>query len=152
MGYTNSYTQRRDFNDDEWQKIKLYFRFLLSMYGDTVEDFSDPDDLDTIVFNGKRNKSDEYGYPCEDLVISKKAHAQNLQSHLSGEGIEHKYSCKTRANTYDHVVWEFLVYIKCVVLPYNDTSFSIEHDVVLAEEKSVLRDMFHNIQYEYIGE
>ena len=141
MGYTNSYTQRRDFNADEWKKIKLYFRFLLSLYGDTVEDLSDPDDSDTIVFNGKRNKSDEYGYPCEDLVISKNAYAQNL-----------RYSCKTRANTYDHVVWEFLVYIKCVVLPYNDTSFSIEHDVVLAEEKSVLRDMFHNIQYEYIGE
>ena len=66
MGYTNYWTKKRAFTDDEWKKIKDEYEWLKEMGEEIIVDQSENED--EIMFNGMAIK----GLDHETFYINKK--------------------------------------------------------------------------------
>lgn len=108
MGYTNYWTQTRDFTNDEWTKVKTEYDWLLEMDDQrTIKDETTKQDgvNDLIIFNGKKELSHE------TMIITKKK-----------SGIAEFQFCKTARKPYDIGVWHMLAFIKSNTEAYSKIS------------------------------
>jgi len=103
MGYTNYWTQTRDFTNDEWTKVKREYEWLLEMDDrNIIRDETYPDDYDLIIFNGKGELSHE------TMIIRKIKNSEDFQF------------CKTARKPYDIGVWHMLGFIKSNTEAYSE--------------------------------
>tara|TARA_R110001583_G_scaffold121167_2_gene272421 strand:- start:543 stop:866 length:324 start_codon:yes stop_codon:yes gene_type:complete len=94
MGYTNYWTQKRSFTDDEWRRVKDEYKWLTEMGEGIIIDESKNND--EIIFNG--NSIGDLDH--ETFYINKK----NDQESFS--------FCKTSRKPYDLAVWHLLYFIQ----------------------------------------
>ena len=97
MGYTNYWTKKRSFTDDEWKRIKDEYEWIQEMGEDIIVDQSE--NKDEIMFNGMAIK----GLDHETFYIDKKNDKKSFDF------------CKTNRKPYDLAVWHLLYFI------YNET-------------------------------
>jgi len=103
MGYTNYWTQTRDFTNDEWTKVKREYDWLLEMDDQrTIKNETMSPDHDLIIFNGKGELSHE------TMVIRKRKNNEDFQF------------CKTARKPYDIGVWHMLAFIKSNTEAYSE--------------------------------
>ena len=93
MGYTNYWTNKRSFTDDEWKKVKDEYEWLKEMGEGIIIDQTKL--TSEIVFNG--NPKDEQDH--ETFYINK----ANVYDGFS--------FCKTARKPYDLAVWHLLYFI-----------------------------------------
>jgi len=94
MGYTNYWTQKRAFTNDEWKKVKDEYEWLKEMGEGIIVDQSE--NKDEIMFNGMAIK----GLDHETFCIDKKNNDPSFNF------------CKTARKPYDLIVWHLLYFIK----------------------------------------
>ena len=94
MGYTNYWTRKRAFTNDEWKKVKDEYEWLKEMGEGIIVDQSE--NKDEIMFNGMAIK----GLDHETFCIDKKNNDPSFNF------------CKTARKPYDLVVWHLLYFIK----------------------------------------
>ena len=103
MGYTNYWTQTRDFTNDEWTKVKREYDWLLEMDdGHIIRDETHANDHDLIIFNGKSELSHE------TMIIRKRKNNEDF------------LFCKTARKPYDIGVWHMLGFIKSNTGAYSE--------------------------------
>ena len=103
MGYTNYWTQTRDFTNDEWTKVKREYDWLLEMDdGHIIRDETHANDHDLIIFNGKSELSHE------TMIIRKRKNNEDF------------LFCKTARKPYDIAVWHMLGFIKSNTGAYSE--------------------------------
>tara|TARA_R100001143_G_scaffold59491_1_gene58126 strand:- start:206 stop:529 length:324 start_codon:yes stop_codon:yes gene_type:complete len=93
MGYTNYWTNKRAFTNDEWKRVKDEYKWLKEMANVIIIDESKNDD--EIIFNG--NPKDEQDH--ETFYINKKNDKESFNF------------CKTARKPYDLAVWHLLYFI-----------------------------------------
>jgi hypothetical protein len=94
MGYTNYWTRKRAFTNDEWKKVKDEYEWLKEMGEGIIVDQSE--NKDEIMFNGMAIK----GLDHETFCIDKKNNDPSFNF------------CKTARKPYDLIVWHLLYFIK----------------------------------------
>ena len=93
MGYTNYWTNKRAFTDDEWKRVKDEYEWLKEMGEGIIVDESKNND--EIIFNG--NSIGDLGH--ETFYINKKNDKESFSF------------CKTARKPYDLAVWHLLYFI-----------------------------------------
>ncbi len=93
MGYTNYWTKKRAFTDDEWKRVKDEYEWLTEMGEEIIVDQSE--NKDEIMFNGMAIK----GLDHETFYINKKNDQESFNF------------CKTARKPYDLAVWHLLYFI-----------------------------------------
>ena len=93
MGYTNYWTNKRAFTNDEWKKVKDEYEWLKEMGEGIIIDESKNND--EIIFNGNSIVQLDH----ETFYISKKNN-------------DYFPFCKTARKPYDLAVWNWLYFIK----------------------------------------
>ena len=94
MGYTNYWTNKRAFTDDEWKRVKDEYEWLKEMGQGLIVDQT-PYNRDEIVFNG--NSIGDLDH--ETFYINKKNDQESFNF------------CKTARKPYDLAVWHLLYFI-----------------------------------------
>ena len=96
MGYTNYWTQKTDFTNDEWSKVK--------MEADYIRSWSELDQIkEYCEVNITMNTIEIFG-SCETFILNKKA---RTQPRYEGDDVAFHF-CKTREQVYDLAVWHLL--------------------------------------------
>ena len=93
MGYTNYWTKKRAFTDDEWKRVKDEYKCLKEMGEGIIIDESKNND--EIIFNG--NSIGDLDH--ETFYINKKNDKESFNF------------CKTNRKPYDLAVWHLLYFI-----------------------------------------
>ena len=113
MGYTNYWTQTRDFTEEEWKQIKSEAHY--------VKDIDREYALKNVVIDNDQVLF--YG-DCETFRLYKKIENNRI------EGYEEQditfNCCKTRECPYDLAVWHMLVF--CAGMINNTKEFNISRD------------------------
>ena len=100
MGYTNYWTQYRDFTETEWLMIKDQYDYLRDV-GEHIIFVDESHHHGEIAFNGIE------GQECETFILEQAPFTDSYQRELGN-----KYNfCKTRQKPYDLVVWQLLTWI-----------------------------------------
>ena len=122
MGYTNYWYQKRDFTNQEWDKITDYYWNNLYYHDQkNSEDGGGQSidhqlvDNDYLIFNGKK--------PYETFVLRKYV---LKEPRYKGDDITFHF-CKTAKLPYDSMVWEILTFIKNNLFK-DDENFKISND------------------------
>ncbi len=111
MGYTNYWTQKTDFTDSEWSKIK--------MEADYVRSWSEISTISKYVgVDIKKDKIEIVG-ACETFVLNKFA---KVKPDYEGQDVSLHF-CKTRETVYDLAVWHLLT-----ACAYIKSDFEISRD------------------------
>ena len=101
MGYTNYWTQRRPFDDTQWNQIKDEYAYMVENFGNIIlEDQTEKPD--EIVFNGLRKGNLDH----ETFYIAK-----NSDSYPRREKCYNPNFCKTNRKPYDLAVWHLLTFM-----------------------------------------
>ena len=107
MGYTNYWTQKKPFNNSQWNIIKKEYDYI-------KENFSDNDDgiiedqtkkSDEIIFNGKSKNNKDL----ETFVLTK----DFREPFYNGDDVKFNF-CKTARKPYDLAVWHLLTFVKMI--------------------------------------
>ena len=106
MGYTNYWTQKKPFNNSQWNIIKKEYDYI-------KENFSDDDGIiedqtiksDEIIFNGKSKNDQDH----ETFVLTKNFR----EPFYSGDDVKFNF-CKTARKPYDLAVWHLLTFVKMI--------------------------------------
>lgn len=100
MGYTNYWTQYRDFTETEWLMIKDQYDYLRDV-GEHIIFVDESHHHAEIAFNGIKDQE------CETFILEQKPFTDSYQRELGN-----KFNfCKTRQKPYDLVVWQLLTWI-----------------------------------------
>jgi len=111
MGYTNYWTQKTNFTDSEWSKIK--------MEADYVRSWSEISTVSKYVgVDIKKDKIEIVG-ACETFVLNKFA---KIKPDYEGQDVNLHF-CKTREAVYDLAVWHLLT-----ACAYIKSDFEISRD------------------------
>ena len=100
MGYTNFWTQYRDFTETEWLMIKDQYEYLRDV-GEHHIFVDESHHHGEIAFNGIE------GQECETFILEQQPFTDSYKRELGN-----KFNfCKTRQKPYDLVVWQLLTWI-----------------------------------------
>ena len=111
MGYTNYWTQKKPFNNRQWNIIKKEYDYIKENFGVNngfeeeiiIEDQTTK--FDEIVFNGnEKNKLNH-----ETFVLTKNFR----ESFYDGDNVKLNF-CKTERKPYDLAVWHLLTFVKMI--------------------------------------
>ena len=101
MGYTNYWTQRRPFDDTQWNQIKDEYAYMVENFGNIIiEDQTEKPD--EIVFNGLRKGNLHH----ETFYITK--NYDYIEDDV--DRYSHNF-CKTNRKPYDLAVWHLLTFM-----------------------------------------
>ena len=104
MGYTNYWTQKKPFNNKQWNIIKKEYNYIKENFTDVlIEDQTKK--TDEIIFNGIRKKKEDH----ETFVLTKNFR----ESFYEGDDIKFNF-CKTARKPYDLAVWHLLTFVKMI--------------------------------------
>ena len=112
MGYTNYWTQKKPFNNRQWNIIKKEYDYIKENFGvnnaneyeeNIIEDQSTKSD--EIVFNG--NKKNNLNH--ETFVLTKNFR----EPFYNGDDVKFNF-CKTARKPYDLAVWHLLTFVKMI--------------------------------------
>ena len=104
MGYTNYWTQKKPFNNIQWDTIKKEYEYIKENFIDVlIEDQTEK--TDEIVFNGIRKKEEDH----ETFVLTKNFR----EPFYNGDDVKFNF-CKTARKPYDLAVWHLLTFVKMI--------------------------------------
>ena len=104
MGYTNYWTQKKPFNNNQWDIIKKEYDYIKENFSDDdgiIEDQTEKSD--EIIFNGKSKNNLDH----ETFVLTK----DFREPFYKGDDIKFNF-CKTARKPYDIAVWHMLFFTK----------------------------------------
>jgi hypothetical protein len=106
MGYTNYWTQKKPFNNIQWNTIKKEYDYIKENFSDDdgiIEDQTEKSD--EIIFNGKSKDNLDH----ETFVLTKNFR----KPFYSGDDVKFNF-CKTARKPYDLAVWHLLTFVKMI--------------------------------------
>ena len=102
MGYTNYWTKKRAFTDDEWKRVKDEYEWLTEMGEEIIVDQSE--NKDEIIFNGMAIK----GLDHETFILNKNT---KTKKDYKEQDLSFNF-CKTAMKPYDLAVWHLLCFVQ----------------------------------------
>jgi len=117
MGYTNYWTYKKSFDNNEWSKIKDEFDYIVENFDGTIIKNETPvkHKDEVIVFNGIGENSHETFVLFKDFTKRDRSY--------KGQDLGFDF-CKTNRKPYDLAVWHMLTFAKNV----NDDKIEIRRD------------------------
>lgn len=104
MGYTNYWTIKKKFTEQEWKTIKKEYDYIKENFeGVIIEDQSK--NKDEIIFNGLSKDENDH----ETFVLTK----DFREPYYNGDDVKFNF-CKTARKPYDLAVWHILTFAKIV--------------------------------------
>ena len=99
MGYTNYWTQKKPFNNRQWNIIKKEYDYIKENFG-VNNGFEEE-----IIFNGKSKNNLDH----ETFVLTKNFR----EPFYNGDDVKFNF-CKTARKPYDLAVWHLLTFVKMI--------------------------------------
>ena len=106
MGYTNYWTQKKPFNNNQWDIIKKEYDYIKENFSNDdgiIEDQTEKSD--EIIFNGKSKNNLDH----ETFVLTK----DFREPFYNGDDVKFNF-CKTARKPYDLAVWHLLTFVKMI--------------------------------------
>ena len=103
MGYTNYWTYKKPFTNNEWDLVKKEYQYIKEILGSIVIDQTEKNN--EIFFNGNPTNDQDH----ETFVLRKDFTIKKPQ--YEGDNIAWDF-CKTAEKPYDLAVWYLLSFVK----------------------------------------